>query len=270
MNKPGRRAPAVAASICLLLLAVATAQAADKSDKKQVIQKARASYYSLQANGLVEFQCDLAPDWNALLQEQRKTNPNAVDQTVQLLGQLRFTVTLGTRGPAKITHTTIAPANAEMTKALEQIYGGMEQMVTGFFDTWKPFMITSPLPEANSAYQLEEEPNQWSLSYKEGPADVATTMTKDLAISALKVTTAEFNSTLKPQFSASPKGLLLAGYQAEYYGKSPAETTKLNVRIGYQEVSGLQLPRTLGLDGSYGGTPFQVVVTFSACKAMTR
>jgi hypothetical protein len=268
MGKP--RIPAiVTAGVYLLLLAVA-AQAADKSDKKQVIQRARASYYSLKANGLVEFQCNLAPDWSAVLQEQLKTDPTAANRAIQILGQLRFTVTVGTSGQAKITHTTITPTNAEMAKGLDQIYGGMEQMVSGFFDTWSPFMVTSPFPEADSVYQLDEQPNQWSLSYKEGPADVATSMTKDLAISALKVTTADFNSTLRPQFSPNSKGFLLAGYQAEYYGKSPAETTKLNVRIGYQEVSGLQLPRTLGLDGSYGGSPFQIAVTFSACKAATR
>ncbi len=128
-------------------------------------------------------------------------------------------------------------------------------------------MMTSPLPDADSDYQLEEQPEQWNLSYKEGTADVTTTMGKDLAVRELKVTTPEFSSTIQPRFTPSPRGLLLTGYQAEYYGKSESETTKLHVDIGYQEVNGLQLPRTLSLGGSYGGNPFQIQVTFSGCQA---
>jgi hypothetical protein len=264
MKHLGGRALSTVASVCLLFFATATARAVDK---KEIIQKAHDAYYSLKANGLVEFQCNMSPNWAALLQDTRKTDPAGADRAIQTLSQLVFTVSLGTSGSAKVTHTTVTPANAEMAKGLDQIYGGMEQMVSGFFDTWSPFMVTSPLPEADSNYQLEEQPSQWNLSYKEGSAEVATTMGKDLAIRALKVTSADFNSTLQPQFTRSPKGFLLTGYQAEYYGKSASETTKLNVRIGYQEVNGLQLPQKLSLDGSYGGSPFQIDVTFSGCRA---
>lgn len=260
----GRVLSAVVMSAFLLFLSAATARAADK---KEVMQKARDAYYSLKSNGLVEFQCNMAPDWNALLADTRKSDPAAVDRAIQTLNQLQFTVSLGTSGSAKVTHTTVTPTNDEMAKGLNQIYGGMEQMVSGFFDTWSPFMLTSPLPDAGGDYQLEEQPEQWNLSYKEGTADVATTIGKDLAIRELKVTTPEFRSTIQPQFTGGPKGFLLTGYQAEYYGQSPSETTKLTVGIVYQEVNGLQLPQKLSLGGSYGGSPFQVEVTFSGCRA---
>ena len=253
-------------SVWLLFLSAATACAADK-DRKDVIKRARDAYYSLKSNGLVEFHCDLSPDWQALLEDTRKTDAAAADRAIQTLKQLRFTVSLGTSGSAKVTHTTITPINDEMAKGLNQIYGGMEQMVSGFFDTWSPFMITSPFPEPDGEYELEERPGQWNLSYKDGSANVATAIGKDLAIRELKVTTTEFNSTIQPRFSGSPRGFLLTGYQAEYYGKSPGQTTKLRVDILYQEVNGLQLPRKLSLGGSYGAVPFQVEVTFSGCQA---
>jgi hypothetical protein len=266
MKQPGRGGRAsIVASVCLIALLTASASAVDK-DKKEVIQKARASYYSLKSNGLVEFQCSLTPDWDALLRDARKTDPEAVNRALLKLKQLQFTVSMGTSGSARVTHTTVAPTNDEMAKGLDQIYGGMEQMISGFFDTWSPFMISSPLPEADSTFQLEEQPSQWNLSYKEGTADIATILNKDLTISSLKATTTEFNSTLLPIFARSPKGFLLTGYRAEYFGKSASETTKLNVQIAYQEVNGLQLPQTLSLGGSYGGTPFQVAITFSGCK----
>jgi hypothetical protein len=40
-------------------------------------------------------------------------------------------------------------------------------------------------------------------------------MGPDYAISVMSVKTAEFDSTIKPQFKKSPKGLLLSSYQAK-------------------------------------------------------
>jgi hypothetical protein len=269
MQQPGKRALATAVA-CMCLLTILAAASAHAADKKEVVEKARASYYSLKSNGLVEFQCNFMPDWDALLADERKADPAHAAGAIRTLKQLQFTVSLGTSGSAKVTHTAVTPVNDEMAKGLNQIFGGMEQMVSGFFDTWSPFMVGSPLPAADSNYQLEELPNQWNLSYKEGKADVAATMNKGLGIKAVKVTTAEFNSSIQPKFFRTPRGLVLTGYHAEYYGKSPDEATKLNVWIGYQEVDGLQLPETLSLGGSYGRDPFQIEVTFSGCKATKR
>jgi hypothetical protein len=250
--------------LCLFSLTAATAGAADK---KVVVQQARNSYYSLKNQGLVEFQCSMTPDWKALLQDTRKTDPGAADRATQILSQLQFTVSLGTAGSAKVTHTTVTPTNNDMAAGLNQIYGGMEQMVSGFFDTWSPFMISSPFPEADDTYELADQGQQWALSYKQGTADVATTMDKNFAIRELKVTTPEFSSVIQPQFTSSAQGFLLAGYVADYVGKSPSETTHLQVGIAYQSVNGFQLPQKLNLGGSYGGSAFQVEVAFSGCQA---
>jgi hypothetical protein len=251
-------------SVCLLFLTAASAQTADK---KEVINQAHRAYYSLREQGLAEFQCNLSPNWEALLADTRKTDPAAVDRAVSTLNQLKFTVSLGTSGSAKVTHTTVTPENDKMASGFNQIYGGMEQMVTGFFDTWSPFMMTTPFPEAASDYQLVAQGDEWQLSYKDGSADVVTTMGKDFAIRQMKVTTSEFNSTIQPQFTNSAQGFLLVGYQAEYFGKTPAETTRLQVRIEHQEVNGVQLPKNLNLGGTYGGSAFQVEVAFSGCQA---
>jgi hypothetical protein len=263
----GRRLSVVAAVVCVFFLAAGTAGAADK---KEVVKQARGAYYSLHSRGLVEFQCNLTPNWEALLQDTRKTDPARADQAITTLKQLQFTVSLGRTGSAKVTHTTVTAANDQLAQGFNQIYGGMEQMVSGFFDTWTPFMITHPFPEADSDYELADQGEQWALSYKEGTADVVTTMAKNFAIRELKVSTPEFNSVLQPQFTPSAQGFLLTGYVADYHGKSPSDTTQLKVGIAYQEVNGLQLPKKLDLSGSYGGSRFQIEVTFSGCQATTQ
>ncbi len=133
MRRSGRLVQSVVVmSVCLVFLVGATAGAADK---KEVMQKAHSASYSLKSNGLVDVQCNLSPDWEALLSDTRKKDPANADRAIGTLRQLQFTVSLGTSGSAKVTHTTVTPTNEEMAKGLDQIYGGMEQMVSGFFET---------------------------------------------------------------------------------------------------------------------------------------
>jgi hypothetical protein len=254
--------------VALFGLFVLMGAGANAADKKDVVREARAAYYSLQTRGLSQFQCNMTPNWDSLLADTKKTNPVGADRAISMLRQLQFTVTQGSRGPAKVTHTTITATDDKMAEGLNQIYSGMEQMVSGFFDTWSPFMVSSPFPDTGSNYQLADEGALWSLSYKDGPsAQVVTTMTKGLLIRELKVNTPQFSSSIRPQFTDSAQGMLLTGYQADYVGQSPSETTHLQVGIAYQTVNGFQLPQKLNLGGSYGGSPFQVEVTFSGCQA---
>ncbi|HXZ27419.1 MAG TPA: hypothetical protein VEG08_05395 [Terriglobales bacterium] len=266
MSQTARRRFGSAAALLLALWLVVPATAAEK-DKRQVLQQARGSYYSLNAHGFSDFQCTTTPDWEALLQDLRKSDPARADRTVALLKQIQFTVKFDTAGSTKVTHTSVPAENDEMAKGLNQIYGGAEQAISGFFDTWSPFMLTSPFPAVDSEYQLDDQGGEWSLSYKEGTSDVVTTMGKDLVIHELRIISPEFRSSIRPQFLTSREGLLLAGYQADYQGKTPEDATALTVKIDYQEVNGLPLPRTLDVSGSQAGSPFRVSFSFSGCQA---
>jgi len=202
-----------------------------------------------------------------LLQEQRKANPANVDRAIKLLSGIRFTVAAQKSGSAAITHKTVAATNDKEAAGLKPVYDGMQQMVTGFFDTWTVFMRTPPLPEPEGDHQLVDQGGQWLLSYKDGPTDIVTVMEKDFAIRELNVNRPAFFSTIQPQFTHSREGLILAGYQAEYRSANPSETTQLQVRMTNQGVNQLQMPKKLNIAGSYGDSTFGVEVTFSNCKA---
>jgi hypothetical protein len=236
-----------------------------QSDKKEVLRRARLAYYSLSDEGLTEFACAVTPDWSGLLAEARKNDPAAADRATATLNQLRFNAALGPDGKIHLTHNTIATDNQAMVNALNQIFSGMEQTTSGFFDTWKLFVMRPPFPDVESDYQLENLGPQYRLSYKEDNADVVTTMDADFSVNQLKVTTREFNSAIWPKFTKTPKGLLFTSYEATYFSSKPGESTQLKVAIGYQEVSGLELVQKLDLQGSYGGNPFSVQLTFSDC-----
>lgn len=254
----------VLAACCILVPTLVNAQAV--ANKQQVLGQARNAYYNLKDEGLVEFACSVTPNWEALLADQRKTDPDAADTAIKTLSQLQFSARLGTDGKVKLTHNELSGQSPEMNKALSQIYGGMEQMASGFFDTWVLFMLDHPFPEVTSEYQLEAPPREYRLSYKDGVASVVTTMGRDFAISNLNVTSPQFESTIQPKFTRIPKGFLFTAYNASYKSNAPDDATQLSVLIGYQEVNGLQLVKQLNLSGTYGGNPFAVELAFSNCK----
>jgi hypothetical protein len=252
------------AFLCLCFLAAAPAKAIDK---KEVVTQARAAYYNLRAHGVTDFKCSATPNWAKMLDAFRQQDQARYEQALSTLNQLNFVVSVGASGKTEVTHNHPTASNAQQAGGLQDVYKGMEQMMSGFFDTWSPFAFNGLFPEPASDYQLDDLGSKFRLTYKDGAADVETTMGRDFAISELKVTSPSFRSSIRPRFSKGAGGFVLTGYTADYEGQSKDETTHLEVWIDYQQVSGLTLPRTLSLKGSYGASAFQVELTFSGCQA---
>lgn len=265
MKKPAISALWISFVFCFAVLAP-LCPAQTVANKQSVLSQARHSYYNLRDEGLLSFQCSITPNWELLLQKERAQNPEGTDNAVRTLSELQFTVTLSADDAVKLTHNELAGQSEEMMAALKQIYGGMEQMASGFFDTWKLFMLSPPFPALNNEYQLQAKGPQYLLTYRDDTADVATTMGRDFAISDMKITTAEFDSSIQPKFAKTPKGWLFTDYDASYQSQKPEEATKLKVHIEYQPVNGLQMLKKLNLSGSYGGAPFAVELAFSGCQ----
>ena len=251
----------------LVVVSLSTAVVAQTPEDRNILTQARQVYYNLRTHGMEGFRCDLTPDWENLLQDERKTDPAKVDSAIQTLNQVHFVGSLGADGKFRITHNELTGQSREMNDALAQIYGGMQQMASGFYDTWQLFTVAIPLPEVESKYRLQTVGPLYLLSYKEGDAAVATTMTKDFAISEMSVDTPAFHSAIHPTFTKTGSGLLLSGYDAVYEAPGkPEESTHLNVLIDHQEVSGVMMLQKLDLRGTYGGSKFAVIIGFSGCQ----
>jgi hypothetical protein len=160
-------------------------------------------------------------------------------------------------------HADVEPQSAKQREGFDQIYSGMDQAVSGFFSTWSMFMLNTPFPSAETEYELEDLGKQYRLTYKDGSADVVTLMSKDLIITEVKVTSAEFTSSVRPQFTRTAKGLVLSGYTADYQPTSGPGVVKLDVKMEHQPVSGLQLPVSLIADSVLDGAPTHIELAFS-------
>lgn len=260
----------IALCCCLGSLASTPAYGADNVDKREIVKQARQAYCSLRGQGLVSFQANLEPNWRLLLKDIN--DPAKVEETLKVLSKLHFSMSMDENGTVNVTHQSDAsPENEKQFAAsFSQMFTGMEQMTSGFFATWAPFMLTSPFPAVDSEFRLEDKGSEYLLTYKEGTADVATTFSKALVITELKVTDPTFSSWLKPQFKTTSQGLVLTGYDSAYAGADGSGKTLLTVQIEHQSVSGRQLPSRLNMNGSYEGSHFDVEVAFRDYQVRNR
>lgn len=259
--------------VVLLLLSVslpAAAQAAkpqDSSapDRKQVVRRARDAYYSLHRLGVNEFEANIQPDWRVTLKKEIESDPQGAENGLRMLNGLHFHMLLDQAGKVTMTHKSDAePPNERARQAYEQIYSGMDQAVDGLFQTWGLFMLTSPFPEVESEYRLEDLGSQYRLSYEDGTAHVITMMGKDLQITMITVTSPGFSSVVRPRLSATPAGFVMVGYVADYTPAAGKGAVQLDVTIENGNPSGYVLPSRVAVHSVLDEVPTDMALDFSA------
>src|SRR5579863_8004534 len=188
MNMKNAASRVMLATFCFLFVLAGLAGTARGATDEEIMQRARQSYYNLKDEGLVKYRCRLVPDWKSMAKSL--TADASAQELFPLLSGERFEVAIGPDGASSISHhSDQTPPNEQAAERLRKVTGGLEQTVTGFFQMWSVFMFNSPLPDAGESYLLEDLGERYRVTYKVGANDVVTTMTKDLAIDEMKVTT---------------------------------------------------------------------------------
>lgn len=250
---------ATALLFSVLCCALAAPVAQSQTNKAEVLKGATQSYYGLRKSGLIEFQARVTPTWEVAV-KNIESNPEAL----KLLNGLKFRVLLGADDVVKVNHEVTIPApNAKVEAGFKQIFGGLEQVLSGFFTTWNFFMLNNPFSSVDSEYQVKDLGITYLLTYKETDADVAITMTKSFSITELKVITPEFSSSITPQLTKTEKGYVLIGYAANYVPAKAPGKVELKIQVDYQDVNGLKLPRRLRAHSVLDGKPTETELIFS-------
>lgn len=257
----------VIAGACVLALAATAAGGAEVADKEKVLEKARASYYSLHKVGLAEFKCSITPNWEMMLSGMRKTDPKEAERRLKIFQDIHFDLTahIGV-GNITVTHSYGGEEHPELADNFDKIYHGTEQAMSGFYSTWSGFVVTPFLPDPTDHYALEKDHADYRISTHEGGVDVVAIMGRDMMIKHVRVTTKDFDSTILPKFRKVEGGYLLSGYDATYQSGTEDAKGKLHVVVDYQVVDGIQLPRKLSIKAINSDAPFEMEVTFSGCQ----
>ena len=255
--------------LLVLLLALLPLAAGEASaDGKETLDAARAAYYSLRREGLASFTCLVTPNWDLLLASRWRTDPAAAAKVYKAFSSLTFGVEVAPGQRPKVMHADLPGSDAE-SDTLKRLVGGMEQTLSGFFEIWAPFVLTTPIPGPTA--EVTETHGLWIVDYKEGATQVGLVMRDDYTIESTRILTDTFASVIQPQFIKSPKGLLLTAIQGSFQ-KLPADgpPVSLQLRIEYQNVSGFMLPKRLHVSSNDGHTVGLMDLGFGTCQAQRR
>jgi hypothetical protein len=233
-------------------------------DPKGVLAQARAAYYNLASRGYRQYRFQAKPDWSAMLGDQAKTNPAGFEAAMAIFAKLRFDVVVDEKGSAKISHNDVEAPNDQTRAGLTQLYGGMDQMLTGFFQTWTPFMIETPFSSVGADLSVETIGTKYRFRWVEnGSTKVEILTDQAFAVTEMKVTTPAFDSVIRPVFDRGPAGLVLTSYEAEYREQPPAAPIRIAVLIKNRPVQDLLMPADLDLTAWIGGNGTHILMAFT-------
>src|SRR5215467_1465303 len=101
--------------------AYAAGACAGQTSDRDVINKARDSYYSLKRLGLIEFRANIRPNWELMLKGEA-TSPEAM----KLLNGLHFSILFGESGNVIVNHQAdFPPPNEVVAKGYKDIFEGI-------------------------------------------------------------------------------------------------------------------------------------------------
>jgi hypothetical protein len=175
--------------------------------REKLMREARLAYYNLHARGLKEFSCQVLPDWDATYKSLRGDAVGR-DQLLPILKKVRFRVLVGATGAASVSHQSdVAPPSAAVAARVEQSTGGIDQVVSGFFQTWSLFTFGTFFAEASGTLQVEEAGDKYRLTEKDASTDALVVMNKDLTIEHATVESPRVTGSMDPIFTATTEGL---------------------------------------------------------------
>lgn len=237
------------------------------TEAKDILQKAQKAYDSLSGDGLNQLQCQVIPDVDSMFKDI-KTDDGGL-QLLPLLKQVKFRVVIGSAGTSTVSHdSAVAPPTEYVAARLRQAIAGIEQMVTGFLQTWTGFAIKPALLTPDDTTRVERVGNKYRISTTSGTTEVIVTMSADSVIQELKVKSPQFDGTVRPSFTATKHGLVLSGYESSY--KAEQAAGDLTMTLTTQELDGLPIPKTVLLKAVTVAQTITVPLTFSDCQATKR
>jgi hypothetical protein len=227
-------------ALLVIVCFVPTAARQQRSDR-EIIRQARHASYSLKDQGLIELKCTVQPDWDSMY-AALKPDEVTRNQVLPILKGTHFTVVLGPDGASNISHESdVPPPNEEVARRVRQSIDNMDQVLTGFFQTWSNVMFTPLLPQPNDDYRLEDLGGKYRVNIDQGATYVQMLLNHELAIEKVELNSPQLNVTVDMQWSSGSEGFVLASYQGNYK-PGTAEGLQLSAKIEYEEVEGLKLP----------------------------
>ena len=218
------------------------------------ISQARGAHYSLARKGFKGYTATIEPNWEVILAQ------TATSESLKVFRAVRFSMVVDENGAVTVSHEV--GANAPNAELVNRIRYDVQRLVTGFFNTWRIFVVSSPFPETDKPIKLENSRKQHRASYTTQSGELTITMADDFSIKEWNLSGPTVKRTIKPQFQKTADGLLLTDYKQLFEPIGNGIKTTLDFHIQYQDLNGMKVPQKVRLSGMHGSEPVEAELTF--------
>jgi len=237
-------------------------QDATVKENQAFISKVNESYYNLKREGLLELACEV----NSSIFDQAKatlsTQYSLTNEETKILDSMKFYFSINQEGRFIFDFTQYIPTgNAQFDKELQLAIGNTQNILRGFYQVWREYVIYLKFKKSNIIYATEELPDRYNISYREGQSPLDKKMSLDNHFRIYQETIynkGDIINKISPHFINSKQGLLLNGYEMDMENGS----LKLIVTIEYQEAEGLQVPKEVSAQYTRSGATQNVELRF--------
>jgi hypothetical protein len=243
--------------LTILALTVALDANAQVTANQSVVGQARSANYNLTRKGFKGFTATIEPNWEVILAH------TATPENLKVFRAMHFSMIVDPNGAVTVSYEAGAnAARPELQSVMKQIHYDLQRLVTGFFNTWRMFMVSSPFPETENQIKIETPDKQYRLNYTMQSGEVMLMMTSDFLITEWILSGPTATRTIKPHFQKTVDGFLLSGYGEVSQPISAGIKTTLEFNIEYQDVSGIKLPHKVRFSGMHGTEPVAAELLF--------
>jgi hypothetical protein len=243
--------------VTIYALAVPASADSSAASCQEMIGQARGAYYNLKRQGFRGFKATIEPNWDVIL------GPTSTPESLKVFRSIRFFMVADANGAVTVTHQIADTEKARSEAYARQIHENLQRLVAGFFGIWTMFMVSSPFPESDTSFKIDNAGKECRLFFTTESTDIVLAITNDLLITEWKLSSPGAKRTIKPLFQKTSEGLLLKGYHSVFEPVGEDIRTELEFTIQYQDVDGLKLPHTVELQGLHGSEPVTAELRFS-------
>jgi hypothetical protein len=241
------RLPLLLLAVCTAGPAVsqATAQAVPADQTLSLMTSAKSRYYNLRTAGVKSFHCNVELDWPAVFTSIAGHALPEDGAAMKYLRAAKLTMNDDLFGDAKAVWT-LPTADAENQKGLEQMTGGVKQMVEGFLAAWTPG-LTGTLLSA-SPTSVEKTPTGYLVTDSSNGSLSKETLDKDLVLTHLSTKTSTEEAEMDTTFTPTPQGLVMTKMEGDSKQPPTAPPTHVVMSTTFGPVGSVLLPQTLRVE----------------------
>jgi len=252
-------------SLFLLALAWLSSMSLFAQDKesRNRLSAAHAQYYTPTASGLKSFHCEASLDWKAMLSRFSGTDITDDNPALKFLQTVHLAVSDDLRGKGELEWTATVEPSADRHSAMEQLREGLQTTVSGFFQSWNPYMNGTMVPLPDSTVTVTESSDGLHLSGRSKDAAFDEDYDKNMLLTTVLVASPSLRVLAKPTYASTEDGLLISSITSHIHQPPTAPETEVTFRVEYTKVDSYQIPSHVVFDIRNAGV---IDLTFSACK----